>query len=226
MSNLIRYIIQEDPEKEMKKKNLDYSKYPTWGPTQKIRETSYKRSSFSPQNLLESVLSSNNTNQTPIPRAKKQNDINCKMSLQQNNSNKVPRYWDTEKVGKNAYDYVLQNEGKGDLKNQNILDYTMSAVKGATNIGKNFIPMKKMKVTDKFKHTVMNCNAAQFGKGGTDVAKIASDLREWYDVKSGSNTLDSSNADNYANKIGRFLGRKYPQGDCNEIIQKYIKKNW
>ncbi len=110
---------------------------PSWGPTQKIRETSYKRSSFSPQNLLESVLSSNNTNQTPIPGAKKQNDINCKMSLQQNNSN-------------------------------------------------------------------------QFGKGGADVAKIASDLREWYDVKSGSNTLDSSNADNYANKIGRFLGRKYP----------------
>ena len=86
--------------------------------------------------------------------------------------------------------------------------------------------MKKMKVTDKFKHAVMNCNAAQFGEGGDDIAKLASYIREWLDVKTGSNTLDSSNADDYANKIGRLLGRKYPHGDCNEIIQKYIKKNW
>ena len=138
----------------------------------------------------------------------------------------IPRYWDTEKEGKKIYDYVLQKEGKGNFKNQNILDYTLAATKGATNIGKNFIPMKKMKVTDKFKHAVMNCNAAQFGEGGADIAKLASDMREWLDVKTGSNTLDSSNADNYANKIGRLLGRKYPHGDCNEIIQKYIKKNW
>ena len=29
MSNLIRYIIQEDPEKQMKKNDFDYAKYPT-----------------------------------------------------------------------------------------------------------------------------------------------------------------------------------------------------
>ena len=36
MSNLIRYIIQEDPEKQMKKNDLDYTKYSTfWAPIQK-----------------------------------------------------------------------------------------------------------------------------------------------------------------------------------------------
>ena len=37
MSNLIRYIIQEDPEKQMRKNDFDYAKYPTWAPVQKER---------------------------------------------------------------------------------------------------------------------------------------------------------------------------------------------
>ena len=53
---------------------------------------------------------------------------------------------------------------------------------------------------------------------------MASDLREWNDVRTGSNTIDTSKGDNYANLIGRLLGSKYPNGDCNELIQKYIKK--
>ena len=36
--------------------------------------------------------------------------------------------------------------------------------------------------------------------------------------------VGTSKGDNYANLIGRLLGRKYPNGDCNELIQKYIKK--
>ena len=36
ISNLIRYIIQEDPEKQMRKNDLDYTKYSTsWAPIQK-----------------------------------------------------------------------------------------------------------------------------------------------------------------------------------------------
>ena len=40
------------------------------------------------------------------------------------------------------------------------------------------------------------------------------------------NTLDSSIADNYANKIGRLLGKKYPNKSCDTLIQKYIKKHY
>lgn len=70
----------------------------------------------------------------------------------------------------------------------------------------------------------MNCNASQYGQGGADIAKLASNLRELFDVLSGSNTLDSSNEDQYANKIGRLLGGKYPDEDCNELVEKYIKR--
>lgn len=88
------------------------------------------------------------------------------------------------------------------------------------------MPLKTMNVTDKYKHALMNCNAAQYGQGGADVAKLASDFKEWYDTKTGANTLDSSQGDDYANRIGRLLGSKYPQGDCDVLIQKYIKKKW
>ena len=141
------------------------------------------------------------------------------------NSN-IPRYWETADDGKKVYDYVVKKEGKVKPKDQNILDYIVSATKGSLNLGKNFFPMRKINFTDKYKHALMNCNAAQYGKGGADIAKLASDLREWNDVRTGSNTLDSSKGDNYANKVGRLLGSKYPKGDCNALIEKYIKKNW
>ena len=250
MSNLIQYIIQDAPEEELKKKQSQTLLSRELS-SQEDTDKNYK---FNSRHLLENDFSHLQSKPAPTARSylsqalaknvvKEGNKVSSALSPQpigndnasykiaQNNKGNtadvdIPRYWDTEKEGKKIYDYVLQKEGKGNFKTQNILDYTLSAAKGVTNIGKNFIPMKKMKVSDKFKHAVMNCNAAQFGEGGADIAKLASDMREWLDVKTGSNTLDSSNADNYANKIGRLLGRKYPHGDCNEIIQKYIKKNW
>ena len=39
-------------------------------------------------------------------------------------------------------------------------------------------------------------------------------------------TLDRSHADQYANKIGRLLGTKYPNGDCDVIVQNYINKHY
>ena len=59
MSNLIRYIIQEDPEKQMKKNDLDYAKYPTWAPIQK--QKGYK---FSSKNLLENSFNSLTSNKS------------------------------------------------------------------------------------------------------------------------------------------------------------------
>ena len=65
MSNLIRYIIQEDPEKQMKKNDLDYTKYPTWAPIQKqSQEDKYKGYKFSSKNLLENSFNSLTSNKS------------------------------------------------------------------------------------------------------------------------------------------------------------------
>ena len=93
-----------------------------------------------------------------------------------------------------------------------------------TNLVNNYFPLKDLKVTDKYKHAFMNCSASLYGQGGADVAKLASDVREFYDITTGANTLDNSQGDQYANQIGRLLGSKYPNGDCDELIQRYIKK--
>lgn len=84
--------------------------------------------------------------------------------------------------------------------------------------------MLHLKIEWKSIFSCINCSAAQKGKGGADIANVVSNLREWNDIKTGANTLDSSKGDNYANKIGRLLGSKYPDGDCDEIVSKYIKK--
>ena len=70
MSNIIRYIIQEDPEKQMRKKTWEKPTYSSIVAPQEEIEASKKRS----QNLLESALSSYNTKQTPTPWAKKQSE--------------------------------------------------------------------------------------------------------------------------------------------------------
>ena len=89
----------------------------------------------------------------------------------------------------------------------------------------NYRNLKNANITDKYKHAFMNCNAAQYGQGGADISKLASNIKEIYDTKTGANSLDSSQGDQYANQIGRLLGCKYPNGDCDELVQRYIKKN-
>ena len=66
MSNLIRYIIQEDPEKQMKKNDLDYTKYSTsWAPIQKqSQKDKYKGYKFSSKNLLENSFNSLTSNKS------------------------------------------------------------------------------------------------------------------------------------------------------------------
>lgn len=60
----------------------------------------------------------------------------------------------------------------------------------------------------------------------TAVGKTAAFFKENRDISSGRNTLDSSQSDQYANKIGRLLGTKYPNGDCDVIVQNYINKHY
>ena len=96
--------------------------------------------------------------------------------------------------------------------------------KGIGNIYANYQTIAPIKMSDKYKHAVINCEAAQQGKGGYDIAKLVSWGKELKDVLTGQNTKDSSQSDNYANKIGRLLGTKYPNDNCRIIVQKYIDK--
>lgn len=78
--------------------------------------------------------------------------------------------------------------------------------------------------TGKYKHALINCKAAQYGEGGFDAANVLSFLKEVHDVVTRQNTLDSSFADNYANKIGRLLGTKYNQEKCETLVPRYIEQ--
>lgn len=137
-----------------------------------------------------------------------------------------PKYWETAQEGKKVYDNVIRNEGNYYPQEQNILEYSSSAIKAIPNMVNNYMNLKNANLTDKYKHAFMNCTAAQYGKGGNDIAQLASNAREFYDIKTGANSLDSSQADQYGNQIGRLLGGKYPNGDCDALIQRYIKKYW
>lgn len=68
MSNLIQYIVQDDPEQEINNEIWKKSTYKT--PLENV-ETFYKKNS---QNLLENIISSYNSNQTITPWSKKQSN--------------------------------------------------------------------------------------------------------------------------------------------------------
>ena len=157
-------------------------------------------------------------NTTPIPIAT--------AAPQQVQNSVQPQIWETAAEGKQVYDNVIRNEGNYQPQDQNILNYALSAIKTIPNMISNYKNLKDAGLSDKYKHAYMNCEPSQYGKGGADVAKLASDLREWNDVRTGANSLDNSMGDQYANMIGRLLGSKYPKGDCSELIQRYIKKNY
>lgn len=137
-----------------------------------------------------------------------------------------PQIWETAAAGKQVYDNVVRNEGNYQPQNQNMLNYGISAVQGGYNLLRNYFPLKELNVTDKYKHALMNCQPSQYGQGGADIAELASNIRETHDRMTGSNSLDNSMGDQYANMIGRLLGSKYPDGDCNALIQKYIKRKY
>lgn len=157
-------------------------------------------------------------NTTPVPITQAQTTSST--------NNNVPRYWETAADGKRVYEHMLQQEGIFTPQIQRPEFYQLSAFNAVPNLIQNYNKLASQKVTDKYKHAYMNCSAAQYGQGGADIAMLASNLREWYDKKVGKNTIDSSNGDQYANKIGRFLGSKYPKEDCDELVQRYINRRY
>ena len=114
-----------------------------------------------------------------------------------------------------------EDEIKERTRNSHILDY-----EALYKLAKGYLDHKNLREHDKYKHALINCLASQSGTGGVLESSFLSGLRELYDVKSGKNTLESSHEDDTANKIGRLLGFKYPQGDCDEMVQRYIPKKY
>ena len=139
-------------------------------------------------------------------------------------ANNIPRYWDTAADGEKVWNYVQQQEGDVKSQSQNMINYLYSLGAGLGNMYGNYQNFTPIKMSDKYKHAVINCSASQYGEGGNDMAKLVSWGKEARDIWTGQNTEDSSKSDDYANKIGRLLGTKYPKGNCQVIVQKYIDK--
>ena len=137
-------------------------------------------------------------------------------------ANNIPRYWETAADGEKVWNYVQQQEGDVEPKSQNKLGYGVFGALAIRNMINNKDKLAHQPYTDKYKHALINCKAAQYGEGGYDAANVLSFLKEARDVVTRQNTLDSSFADNYANKIGRLLGTKYNQEKCETLVPRYI----
>lgn len=143
-----------------------------------------------------------------------------------------PVYWNTAKDGQKLMVEILAKEG--DLTDgkyyhpENALKYYYSALAAIPVIGYNYAKKRYIDKgeTDKYKHAYINCRASQLGAGGYDLVEFLAGQKEKDDVNSGGNTQDASIADNYANRIGKYLGSKYPDGDCDEMLGKHIKRYW
>jgi len=75
---------------------------------------------------------------------------------------------------------------------------------------------------DKYFHCKANCEAAQRGKGGEDAAQCISDIREWSDQHWPNNDpLSASEADQFANQVGRINGTINSSGSCRQICAPF-----
>lgn len=104
-------------------------------------------------------------------------------------------------------------------RNSHIID-----IGAAVDLLKNYYKYRNLKINDKYKHAIINCLAAQRGTGGVLESSFFAGLKELKDVKSGNNTLEESYEDDRANRLGRLLGFKNPQGNCDEMVGRYIKR--
>lgn len=126
-----------------------------------------------------------------------------------------------------AYAKLLSEEGELSpsvvaerARNSHFIKFSSPQILG------DFLDYKDKGYNDKYKHAMINCLSAQRGLKDAIRANNFSRLKEFYDVSSGNNTPVESGEDMYANLIGRYLGLKYPQGDCDEMVQRYIKKTY
>lgn len=143
---------------------------------------------------------------------------------------------DVKKIGNNIWLNAYPNLQKAIKQEGNITqeDLKSLARRGVftpllapLSIAKDFAKFRFTKnMTDKYKHAYINCINTQRGLMNSMWTENLSGLKEYYDVKSGSNTPIESYEDMDANLTGNFLGIKYPDGDCDELVQRYFKKLW
>ncbi len=194
-------------------------------------DIAYVDSPDDPNPFLQQQTSTDTTGLTGTSSFRNTSSLtNDTLSLQNNvststlSNNNVPKYWETSKEGEDIFNYVKQREGDIIPTSQNPISYIWSAMQAGNSIRNNNYRLKPQKLSDKYKHALINCDAAQYGSGGYDTARVISWAKEKSDIWRGRNTPDSSQADDYANQIGRLMGTKYPTDDCNTLIQKYIQK--
>ena len=109
MSNLIQYIIQEDPEEEMKKNNLGYAAQ-NKPQEDKDKDKYYK---FSSKNLLENRFDFLTSN---------------KSSQNKEESSKIGNVFSPKSIGNDAASYKIAQNNKGNIENNakaNQTDYSL-----------------------------------------------------------------------------------------------------
>ena len=157
MSNLVRYIIQEDPEKQMKKNDLDYTKYSTsWAPIQKqSQEDKYKGYKFSSKNLLENSFNSLTANKSSQSKdegsfmsgisnifnnIKSDEKSSSNTSLPQSiaktateESSKIGNVLSPKSIGNDAASYKIAQNNKGNTNTN--LSYKIGTLSGISESG-------------------------------------------------------------------------------------------
>ena len=111
MSNLIQYIIQEDPEEEMKKNNLGYAAQNK--PQEDKDKDKYKDYKFSSKNLLENRFDFLTSN---------------KSSQNKEESSKIGNVFSSKSIGNDAASYKIAQNNKGNIENNakaNQTDYSL-----------------------------------------------------------------------------------------------------
>lgn len=122
---------------------------------------------------------------------------------------------------------VIEENGKAPINIKPIdfiLGYAIPA--SVYNVIQDYNYYSPLGLHDKFKHSVMNCHAAQQGIVGNKIVSSLSDMKEYFDKKTGNNTIEESEEDMAANLIGRYLGKRYPHYDCKNMISHYISKKY
>ncbi len=132
---------------------------------------------------------------------------------------KLPGYESGYLVGmiKSVVDHL------GDMDNKNISEIG----KQTTNIFKDAAKYYPLLLNDKYKHSVINCQAAQRGQTAEDLVTLLSRHKEFFDVNLlKSNQFNESIKDSQANTLGRSLGRLNKNGNCEEMVAKHISRNY
>ena len=107
--------------------------------------------------------------------------------------------------------------------NRNSWDTLVQTMEGTGYFIENYSDMRTANTigADKYFHCKANCQAAQLGATGVDVAKFISDTREYADVKIFGSSIADSYADQFANVHERTNGALSPNTPCSIICGPY-----